>query len=148
MSTIRKLSGRVAWGSVRHTHNFEVCTYARIGNDYLSYVKVPGHLATLLRDGVEATVWVAMLKIPMPWLFSSKAWVVYAAKVDGKIYNFADETRQEWGKAKFWQGSALTVATIVTVLFPPLSLLLLINAIRLTFTNLPVDEMRREPANG
>jgi hypothetical protein len=148
MSTIKKLNGKLSAGPCRHTANFEVYSFIRVGDDYLPYTKIPGHLNTLLREGMNVEAWAVPLKIPMPFLYSSKAWVIYAARIDGRLYNFADETTKEWSKAKFWLGSGLTVATIVTIFFPPLSLLLLINAIRLTFTSLPIFEMRREPAKG
>lgn len=144
-SKIQKLTGTLALGSLRHTHDFEIYSHLRVGNDFLKYVKIPGVLATLLHDGKHCTLWVATLEIPTPFFIKSKTYVVYAAEVDGHIHNVADQVAQGWSSAKWLLVGALLLCTFVTFLmyiWP----LFLINSFRLALLDLPANEMRREPA--
>lgn len=145
MSKIQKLTGTLALGPVRHTHNFEIYNNIRVGNDYLAYVKMPGAISTLLRDGQRCTLWVARLEIPTPFFIKSKTYIVYAAEVDGQIHNVADEVARGWSSAKWLLVGALLLCTFVTLLMW-IWVLFLINSFRLALVNLPIEEMRRDPA--
>lgn len=144
MSAIRKLSGKLALGPVRHTSSFEVYNHIRVGNDYHSYVKIPGALSTLLRDGQQCTLWMTPLEIPTPFFFKSKACIVYAAEVDGVIHNVTDQVAKGWTGAKWLMVAALILATFVTF-FIFIWPLFLINSFRMALVNLPLEEMRRDP---
>lgn len=142
---IQKLTGTLAYGPGKHTKTFEIYDHVRVGNHYLAHVKIPGILATLLRDGRPCTLWVAELNIPTPFLFKSKTYIVYAVEANGEIHNATEETKRGWSTAKWLTVGALLVATLVTLLmyiWP----FFLINSFRMALVDLPIEEMRREPA--
>lgn len=144
-SKIQKLAGTLTLGPLRHTHDFEIYSHLRVGDDFMTHVKIPGVLATLLRDGKRCTLWVATLEIPTPLFFKSKTYIVYAVEVDGQVHNVADQVARGWSSAKWLLVGALllcTLATFLMFIWP----LFLINSFRMALVDLPVDEMRREPA--
>jgi hypothetical protein len=140
---IKTYSGGLALGPVRHGSNFAVYNHLRIKNDHLQYAKIPCSLNTRIREGLQYKLYVAEMKIPTPFFFSSKANFVFAIEdQEGRLYDYTADTCAAWRRNKYWQIGALYVATVVMFLAWPLALAFLINAIRLGFTFLPEDEMR------
>lgn len=147
MSQIQKLTGTLALGPVQSTgRSSELYDFMRVGGAYLKRVRVVGEMATLLRDGQHCTVWVARVKVPTPFFFSIVTSLIYAIEVDGTLYKAVDETKRYWAKARAGQAFLLGVAGVPFMFLAGLGLLLWINALRLGFASLPIEEMRREPA--
>jgi hypothetical protein len=146
MNRIEKLSGRLALGPVEAGKSGEYYDFMRVGGTHLKRVKVIAELATLLRDGQQCTVWVARVKVPSPFFFSTETVVLYAIEVDGTIYKAVEEARQNWNISRGWNAFMLGVVGLVTLPLAGIGLLLWINAARLAGSALPMEEMRREPA--
>lgn len=146
MNRIEKLSGRLALGPVEAGKDGEFYDFMRVGTAHLKRVKVIGELATLLRDGQHCTVWVARVKVPSPFFFSTETVILYAIEIDGTIYKAVDEAGRNWNASRAWNAFALGVVGLVTLPLAGIGLLLWINAVRLIGRGLPIEEMRREPA--
>lgn len=146
MCAVKKNSGHLALGSVRHDQSADFYDFLRVGATALKRVKIVGDLAPLLRDGERCTVWVVSIKVPTPLFFSTETNVIYAIEVDGVLYKAVEETRKHWNSARAWQAFMLAVAGVPTILLAGIGVLLWINSIRLAFgSGLPVDEMRGDP---
>lgn len=146
MSTVEKISGRLALGAVRHGQDADFYDFMRISSTHLKRVKIVGELAPLLRDGENCTVWVAKVKVPTPLFFSTMTNVIYAIEVDGTLYKAVDDTRRHWNGARFVQAFVLAIAGVPFMLLGGLGLLFWINAVRLMIgAGLPVEKMREEP---
>jgi hypothetical protein len=124
----------------------EFYDFMRIGMAHLKRVKVIAELATLLRDGQHCTVWVARVKVPSPFLFSTETVVLYAIEIDGTLYKAVDEVGRNWNASRAWNAFLLAVVGLLTLPLAGIGLLLWINAARLAGATLPIEEMRREPA--
>lgn len=146
MSRIDKLSGRLALGPVEAGKSGEFYDFMRVGGTHLKRVKVIGELATLLRDGQHCTVWVARVKVPSPFFFSTETIVLYAIEVDGTVYKAVDEAGRNWNVSRAWNAFMLGVVGLLTLPLAGIGLLLWINAARLAGSTLPIEDMRREPA--
>jgi hypothetical protein len=146
MNRIEKLSGRLALGPVEAGKDGEFYDFLRIGTAHLKRVKVIAELATLLRDGQHCTVWVARVKVPSPFFFSTETVVLYAIEVDGALYKAVDEAGRNWNASRAWNAFMLGVVGLLTLPLAGIGLLLWINAARLAGAALPIEEMRREPA--
>ncbi|GIK11115.1 MAG: hypothetical protein BroJett001_31810 [Chloroflexota bacterium] len=146
MSRIEKLSGRLALGPVEAGKSGEFYDFMRVGGTHLKRVKVIAELATLLRDGQHCTVWVARVKVPSPFFFSTETIVLYAIEVDGTVYKAVDEAGRNWNTSRAWNAFLLGVVGLATLPLAGIGLLLWINAVRLAGSTLPFEEMRREPA--
>lgn len=145
MNRIEKLSGRLALGPVEAGKDGEFYDFMRIGMAHLKRVKVIAELATLLRDGQHCTVWVARVKVPSPFFFSTETAVLYAIEVDGTIYKAVDEAGRNWNASRAWNAFMLGVVGLLTLPLAGIGLLFWINAARLAGSALPIEEMRREP---
>lgn len=146
MSTVEKISGRLALGAVQPGRDADFYDFMRVGATHLKRVKVVGELAPLLRDGENCTVWVARAKVPTPLFFSTVTNVIYAIEVGGTLYKAVEETRRHWNGARAWQAFMLAVAGVPTIFLAGIGLLLWINAVRLmTEAGLPLSEMQGEP---
>lgn len=144
MSAVQKITGTLTMGPAKRDRTDAICSYIRVGDTYLEKVKVPGILESLLRNGETCTLWVATLKTPTPFLFSTEIRVVYAVEIDGAVHKAIEEVRSGWTGAKWLMVLLLLGVGVVTILLY-IGLLFWINAIRLSFVELPLDEMRREP---
>lgn len=145
MSAIQKVSGTLTMGPAKRDRMDAICDFIRVGGTYLEKVKIPGVLDSLLRNGQTCTLWVATIKTPTPFLFSTKIHVVYAAEIGGVIYKAIDEVKRGWTGGKWLMVAMLAMIGLFTMLLY-IGILFWINAIRLSFVELPLDEMRREPA--
>lgn len=146
MSMIRKLTGTLALGPVRHNKGAEIVyNYIRVGDAFIKKVKIPGVLDSLLRNGRSCTLWVATIRTPTPFLFKTEIHVVYAVAVDGVIHKAIEEVRRGWTGGK-WLGVLALLGVGAATILLYIGLLFWINAIRLSFVELPLDEMRGEPA--
>lgn len=145
MSQIQKLTGTLSLGAVQHGHASEFYDFMRVGNTHLKRVKVVGELATLLRDGQHCTVWVAKVRVPSPFFFSTETAILYAIEVDGALYKAVDEACRNWNASRAWNAFMLGVVGLLTLPLAGIGLLLWINAARLAGSALPINEMRREP---
>jgi len=146
MSTVEKISGRLALGGVQHGRDADFYDFMRVGATHLKRVKVVGELAPLLQDGDHCTVWLVKVKVPTPLFFSTVTIVIYAIEIDGTLYKAVEEARRHWNRARAWNALSLTLAGFPTMLMVGLGLLLWINAVRLMLgSGLPVEAMRREP---
>lgn len=145
MSQIQKLTGTLSLGAVQHGHASEFYDFMRVGNTHLKRVKVVGELATLLRDGQHCTVWVAKVRVPSPFFFSTETIVLYAIEVDGTLYKAVEESRRHWNASRGWNAFMLTVVGLLTLPLAGLGLLLWISVVRLAWAGLPINDMQREP---
>lgn len=145
MSNVEKISGRLALGAVQHGQDADFYDFMRVGATHLKRVKVVGELAPLLRDGQHCTVWVARVKVPSPFFFSTETVVLYAIEVDGTLYKAVDEVGRNWNASRAWNAFMLGVVGLLTLPLAGIGLLLWINAARLAGSALPIEEMRREP---
>lgn len=145
MSDVQKLTGTLILGPVRHDKSSDIFNYLRVGDVYLKNVKIPGVLATLLRNGQICTLWVATINTPTPFLFKTKIYVVYAVEVAGVIHKAIDDVKRGWTTGKWMTVLVLLGVGGVTIIFY-IGLLFWINAIRLSFVELPLEEMQRDPA--
>lgn len=145
MGVIQKLIGPLTLGPARHDKSAEIYNYIRVGGVFLKNVKIPGVLATLLLNGMACTLWVATIRTPTPFLFQTNIYVVYAVGVGGKVYKAVDEVKRGWTGAKWLTVISFVGVGFVTMPLLGLGLLFWINAVRLPFADLPIDEMRREP---
>lgn len=108
-----------------------------------------GVLNSLLRNGAPCTLWVATFKTPSPFFYSTEIRVVYAVEIDGvvhkAIHKAIKEVARGWTSGKWITVAMLAMIGLFTILLY-IGILFWINAIRLSFVELPLDEMRREPA--
>ena len=121
-----------------------VYNYVRIGADYFERVKVPGRLDSLLHSGKFCTVWVATIRTPSPFFYRTRIHVVYAVEVDGAIHRAVEEVARGWTGGKWLMVLLLLGVGAATILIY-IGFLFFIQAIRLSFVELPLKEMRREP---
>jgi hypothetical protein len=145
MSKVEKISGRLALGAVQHGRDADFYDFMRVGAIHLKRVKVVGELAPLLRDGERCTLWVARVKVPSPFFFSTETVVLYAIEVDGTIYKAVDEAGRNWNASRAWNAFMLGVVGLLTLPLGGVGLLLWINAARLAWAGLPINDMQREP---
>lgn len=145
MSAVRKISGRLALGESTPDRTATNYRYVRVGDAVLKTVKIPVELDSLLRDGLDCTLWVAAIDLPTPLLFKARIYTVYAVEIGGRIYTAIDEAKRGWSTAKWLLVGGLCVLGIFTILIY-VGFLFLINAVRMSFVELPIDEMQREPA--
>lgn len=147
MSNIQKITGTLALGPVRRGKEGSeiIYNYIRVGDVFIKAVKIPGMLDSLLKNGESCTLWVATIKTPTPFLFKTEIHMVYAVAVGGVVYKAIDEVRRGWAGGKWLTVIALLGVGAATILLY-IGLLFWINAIRLSFVELPLDEMGKEPA--
>ena len=144
MSAIQKISGVLALGPVRRDRADSIYNYVRIGADYFERVKIPARLDSLLRSGEYCTVWVAMIRTPSPFFYRTRIYVVYAVEVEGVVHSAIDEVARGWAGVKWLMVLVLLGVGALTILLY-IGLLFWIQAVRLSFVELPLKEMRREP---
>lgn len=144
MSAVQKISGRLALGESTQDRTSTNYRYVRVGDTVLKTVKVPIELDSLLRDGSDCTLWVAAVDLPTPLLFKTRVYVVYAAEIGGRIYAAIEEVKRGWTGAKWLLAAALGALGLLTLL-GYVGILFLVNAVRMSFVELPIDEMQREP---
>lgn len=144
MSAVQKITGTLTLGPTKRDRTDAVCSYIRVGDTYLEKVKVPGVLDSLLRNGLACTLWVATIKTPTPFLFSTEIRVVYAVEINGTVHKAIEEVRRDWTDSKWLMVLLLLGVGAVTILLY-IGLLFWINAIRLSFVELPLDDMIGEP---
>ena len=146
MSAVQKLSGTLIVGPTKQDNRADtVYEYIRVGGAYLERVKIPGVLNSLLRDGAPCTLWVATIKTPSPFFYSTEIRVVYAVESGGIVHKAVKEVSRGWTSGKWLSVAMLTMVGFATILLY-IGVLFWINAVRLSFVELPLDEMRREPA--
>lgn len=146
MSAIQKVSGTLTMGPTKQDNRVDtVYEYIRVGSAYLERVKIPGILNSLLRNGAPCTLWVATFKTPSPFFYSTEIRVVYAVEIGGVVHKAIKEVSRGWTSGKWITVAMLAMIGLFTMLLY-IGILFWINAIRLSFVELPLDEMRREPA--
>lgn len=146
MSAIQKVSGTLTMGPTKQDNRVDtVYEYIRVGSAYLERVKIPGVLNSLLRNGAPCTLWVATFKTPSPFFYSTEIRVVYAVEIGGVVHKAIKEVSRGWTSGKWITVAMLAMIGLFTMLLY-IGILFWINAIRLSFVELPLDEMRREPA--
>jgi hypothetical protein len=146
MSAIQKVSGTLTMGPTKQDNRVDtVYEYIRVGSAYLERVKIPGILNSLLRNGAPCTLWVATFKTPSPFFYSTEIRVVYAVEIGGVVHKAIKEVSRGWTSGKWITVAMLAMVGLFTILLY-IGILFWINAIRLSFVELPIDEMRREPA--
>lgn len=146
MSAIQKVSGTLTMGPTKQDNRVDtVYEYIRVGSAYLERVKIPGILNSLLRNGAPCTLWVATFKTPSPFFYSTEIRVVYAVEIGGVVHKAIKEVSRGWTSGKWLTVAMLAMVGLFTMLLY-IGVLFWINAIRLSFVELPLDEMRREPA--
>lgn len=146
MSSIQKVSGTLTMGPTKQDNRVDtVYEYIRVGSAYLERVKIPGVLNSLLRNGAPCTLWVATFKTPSPFFYSTEIRVVYAVEIGGVVHKAIKEVSRGWTSGKWLTVAMLAMVGLFTMLLY-IGILFWINAIRLSFVELPLDEMRREPA--
>lgn len=146
MSAIQKVSGTLTMGPTKQDNRVDtVYEYIRVGSAYLERVKIPGVLNSLLRNGAPCTLWVATFKTPSPFFYSTEIRVVYAVEIGGIVHKAIKEVSRGWTSGKWITVAMLAMVGLFTILLY-IGILFWINAIRLSFVELPLDEMRREPA--
>lgn len=143
MSAVQKLTGSLALGPVTYHKAAAVYDYMRVGSAYLKNVKIVGSLATLLRNGEDCTLWVATIRTPTPWFTKANIYMVYAVEVGGVMHQAIEEVRREWGISRVLSFFILFGTGVPTMFLFGIGLLFWINALRLPFANLPIEEMRR-----
>ncbi len=141
-SMVQKLTGILSLGPVQHGGAVAVYESMRVGATYLKAVKVVGQLDTLLRNGENCTLWVATIRTPTPWLFKRNIYMVYAVEVDGVVHRSVEECRKDWNASRILSFFILFFAGIPTMFLGGIGLLFWINAVRLPFARLPLNEMR------
>lgn len=146
MSAIQKITGTLTMGPAKQDNKVDtIYEYIRVGSAYLERVKIPGVLNSLLRNGTPCTLWVATFKTPSPFFYSTEIRVVYAVEIDGIVHKAIKEVSRGWTSGKWITVAMLAMIGLFTILLY-IGVLFWINAIRLSFVDLPLDEMRREPA--
>ncbi len=145
MGEVQKISGILTLGPAKRDRMDSVYNYVRIGADYFERVKIPGRLDSLLQSGKYCTVWVATIRTPSPFFYKTRINVVYAVEtVDGVIHQAIDEVARGWTGGKWLMVLVLLGVGAATILLY-IGLLFWIQAVRLSFVELPLKEMRREP---
>ncbi|MFT3849904.1 MAG: hypothetical protein QM739_14890 [Propionivibrio sp.] len=144
MDAVQKVVGVLTFGPAKRDRIDTVYSYVRIGADYFERVKIPGRLDSLLQSGKFCTVWVATLRTPSPFFYRTRIHVVYAVEVDGVVHRAVDEVARGWTGAKWLLVLVLLGVGAATILLY-IGFLFWIQAIRLSFVELPLKEMRREP---
>lgn len=145
MSSVQKISGTLTMGPTKQDNKVDtVYDYIRVGSAYLERVKIPGILNSLLRNGTPCTLWVATFKTPTPFFFRQEIRVVYAVEIDGIVHKAIEEVKRGWATGKWLTVAMLAMIGLGTILLY-IGILFWINAIRLSFVELPLSEMRREP---
>lgn len=144
VSAVQKITGTLTLGPARHDRTAAIYKYIRVGSTHLERVKIPGVLDTLLRDGAPCTLWVVTIKTPTPFLYRTEIRLVYAVEIAGTVYKAIDEVKRGWTSAK-WLGVLVLLGVGAITILLYVGLLFWINAVRLSFVELPLDEMRREP---
>lgn len=145
MSAVQKISGRLALGESTQDRTSTNYRYVRVGDAVLKTVKVPVELDSLLRDGADCTLWVAAIDLPTPLFFKTRIYVVYAVEIGGRICKAIDEVRRGWVGGKWLLAAGLGALGLLTLL-GYVGILFLVNAVRMSFVELPMEEMQREPA--
>lgn len=144
MGEVLKISGILTLGPAKRDRIDTVYSYVRVGADYFERVKIPGRLDSLLRSGKFCTVWVATIRTPSPFFYRTRIHVVYAVEIDGVIHRAIDEVARGWTGGKYLTVLVLLGVGAATILLY-IGLLFWIQAVRLSFVELPLKEMRREP---
>lgn len=144
MGAVQKISGILTLGPARRDRIDTVYSYVRVGADYFERVKIPGRLDSLLHSGKFCTIWVATLRTPSPFFYRTRIHVVYAIEVDGVVHRAIDEVKRGWAGGKLLMVLVLLGVGAATILLY-IGLLFWIQAIRLTFVELPLNEMRSNP---
>lgn len=145
MSAIQKITGPLTQGPSRQDRADTVYKHIRVGGTFLKAVKVPAVLDSLLRNGAACTMWVATINTPTPFLFKTQIHVVYAVEVSGVVYRAIEEVKRGWTTGK-WLAVLVLLGIGVVTIFIYIGVLFWICAFRLSFVQLPLEEMRREPA--
>lgn len=146
MSAVQKISGRLVLGESTQDRAATNYRYVRIGDGLLKTVKIPVELDSLLREGQVCTVWVATIRMPTPLFFSATVRIVYAVEVDGNLHQAVDEVARGLRAEKLWLAGGLGVVGLFTILLY-VGFLFWIAAVRMSFVELPIDEMRKALPN-
>lgn len=145
MSAIQKITGTLTMGPAKQDNKVDtIYEYIRVGSAYLERVKIPGVLNSLLRNGTPCTLWVATFKTPSPFFYSTEIRVVYAVEIDGIVHKAIKEVSRGRTSGKWITVAMLAMIGLFTILLY-IGVLFWINAIRLSFVELPLEDMRREP---
>lgn len=144
MGEVQRISGILTLGPARRDRMDSVYNYVRIGADYFERVKIPGRLDSLLHSGKYCTVWVATIRTPSPFFYRTRINVVYAVEVDGMVHRAIDEVKRGWTSAKWLMVFVLLGVGAATILLY-IGLLFWIQAVRLSFVEMPLKEMRSNP---
>lgn len=145
MSAIQKITGTLTMGPAKQDNKVDtIYEYIRVGGAYLERVKIPGILNSLLRNGTPCTLWVATFKTPSPFFYSTEIRVVYAVELNGIVHKAIKEVERGWTSGKWVAVASLAMIGLFTILLY-IGVLFWINAIRLSFVELPLEDMRREP---
>lgn len=142
---VRKVSGLVTLGPVKFDKGDAIYKFIRVGDAFLKDVRVPGVLSSLLKEGDSVSLWVAVFKVPTLFLVKAERLFVFAAQVGGVTHNAIDEVARGWTTAK-WLAVFIFIFIGSVTLLLYIGLLFFIAAIRLSFTELPLREMRKELA--
>lgn len=140
--SVQKISGVLSLGPVKHEKAAAVYDYMRVGSAHLKSVKVVGQLATLLRNGEECTLWVATIRTPTPFLYKTEIHMVFAVERDAVVHQAIEEIQREWTLSKTFAFFTLFGVGFPTIFLAGLGLLFWINALRLVFVKLPLEQMR------
>ena len=144
MGEVQRISGILTLGPARRDRMDSVYNYVRIGADYFERVKIPGRLDSLLHSGKYCTVWVATIRTPSPFFYRARINVVYAVEVDGMVHRAIDEVKRGWTSAKWLMVFVLLGVGAATILLY-IGVLFWIQAVRLSFVEMPWKEMRSNP---
>lgn len=145
MSAIQKITGTLTMGPAKQDNKVDtIYEYIRVGSAYLERVNIPGILNSLLRNGTPCTLWVATFKTPSPFFYSTEIRVVYAVELNGIVHKAIKEVERGWTSGKWVAVASLAMIGLFTILLY-IGVLFWINAIRLSFVELPLEDMRREP---
>lgn len=142
---VRKVSGLVTLGPVKFDKGDAIYKFIRVGDAFLKDVRVPGVLSSLLKEGDSVSLWVAVFKAPTLFLVKAERLFVFAAQVGGVMHNAIDEVARGWTGAK-WLGVMVFLGVGAVTLIMYVGILFFILAVRLSFTELPLREMRKELA--
>lgn len=142
LDSVQKITGALSLGPVKHEKAAAVYEYMRVGSVHLKSVKIIGQLATLLKNGEDCTLWVATIRTPTPFLYKTEIHMVFAVERDGVVHQAIEEIQREWTLSKTFTFFTLLGVGFPTIFLAGLGLLFWINALRLIFVKLPIEQMR------
>lgn len=142
LDSVQKITGALSLGPVKHEKAAAVYEYMRVGSTHLKNVKIIGQLATLLKNGEDCTLWVVTIRTPTPFLYKTEIHMVFAVECNGVVHQAIEEIQREWTLSKTFTFFTLLGVGFPTIFLAGLGLLFWINALRLVFVKLPIEQMR------